>query len=107
MVLSQPGNGDYNAASPVAQSFSINGDQTINLGSLADKRYGDPERLASLMVRHSLDEGRTGRQVVGRGQPRQGPQHERDGQAGVRCAQHQRQAGGDGERAEQPHPSLR
>ncbi len=40
----QAGDANYNAASPVSQSFAVGtADQTITFGSLADKTYGDAD----------------------------------------------------------------
>ncbi len=44
ITASQAGNGNYNAATPVARSFTIGkASQTISFGALADKKQGDPD----------------------------------------------------------------
>src|SRR5207253_6045322 len=44
ITASQAGNGTYNSAPDVPQSFSIaKANQTIRFGALADKTFGDPD----------------------------------------------------------------
>jgi hypothetical protein len=43
LTASQPGNANYNAAAPVAQTFAISkASQTISFGALTGKTFGDP-----------------------------------------------------------------
>jgi hypothetical protein len=52
---SQGGNGNYNAAAPVDQSFSIaKADQTITFGALADKSFGDADFSVSATASSGL-----------------------------------------------------
>jgi hypothetical protein len=62
VTASQAGNGDYNPAPDVAQTFTIaKADQTIDFAPLADKTYGDADFVVSassssgLLVAFSVD----------------------------------------------------